>query len=191
MHPALEFEDPGREDEATPVAAQGAPGARGPAVLAALGGAANVRSVDACTTRLRLVVADFAAVNEGGLKALGARGVLKLDNGGLQVVFGPVADQIAGEVRQAIASGPVAPPSVPQLDVAAIVKALGAGNVRSVRARGTRLLVDLNDPAKLDEASLRRGGILGIVISADAARPVHLIAGDGTAQLAAALQPAT
>nr|WP_294815036.1 N-acetylglucosamine-specific PTS transporter subunit IIBC [uncultured Sphingomonas sp.] len=182
---------PGREDEAMPVAAQGAPSARGPAVLAALGGVANVRSVDACTTRLRLVVADVAAVNEGGLKALGARGVLKLDNGGLQVVFGPVADQIAGEVRQAIASGPVAPPSVPQLDVAAIAKALGAGNIRAVRARGTRLLVDLNDPAKLDEASLRRGGILGIVIPADAARPVHLIAGDGTAQLAAALQPAS
>jgi PTS system N-acetylglucosamine-specific IIC component len=182
---------PGREDEAMPVAAQGAPGARGPAVLAALGGAANVRSVDACTTRLRLVVADFAAVNEGGLKALGARGVLKLDNGGLQVVFGPVADQIAGEVRQAIASGPVAPPTIPQIDAVAIAKALGAGNIRAVRTRGTRLLVDLNDLAKLDEASLKRDGILGIVIPADAARPVHLIAGDGTAQLAAALQPAS
>jgi PTS system N-acetylglucosamine-specific IIC component len=182
---------PGREDEPLPAVQKAASGARGPAVLAALGGTANVRSVDACTTRLRLVVADVATVDEGALRALGARGVLKLDNGGLQVVFGPVADQIAGEVRQAIASGPVAAPAVPQLDMVAVVRALGEGNVRGVRARGTRLLVDLKDLARIDQAALERGGILATVIPGDATQPVHLIAGNATAQLAAALQPAS
>jgi PTS system N-acetylglucosamine-specific IIC component len=184
-----DLKTPGREDEPLPAVQKAASGARGPAVLAALGGTANVRSVDACTTRLRLVVADVAAVDEGALRTLGARGVLKLDNGGLQVVFGPVADQIAGEVRQAIASGPVTAPAIPQLDMAAVARALGAGNVRGVRTRGTRLLVDLKDLAKIDRAALERSGILATVIPGDAVQPVHLIAGDATAQLAAALQP--
>lgn len=40
--------------------------------IAALGGAGNPKSVDACTTRLRLQVNDHDAVLEGELKALGA-----------------------------------------------------------------------------------------------------------------------
>jgi PTS system N-acetylglucosamine-specific IIC component len=179
-------------------------------VLAALGGNANVRSVDACTTRLRLVVGDFATIDENALRALGARGVLKLDNGALQVVFGPIADQVAGEVRAAIATGPTAaattmpvaaatppaaaasaaPAAATLFDAGAVARALGEGNIRAVRARGTRLLVDLKDPAKVDRAALERGGILATVIPGDSTRPAHLIAGDGTAQLAAALQPA-
>ena len=202
-----DLKTPGRDAEVTPAAQQAAAGARGPAVLAALGGNANVRSVDACTTRLRLVVGDFAAIDENALRALGARGVLKLDNGALQVVFGPIADQVAGEVRAAMASPaaaaatmPVAtaapsaaaasavPAAAPVFDVGAVARALGEGNIRAVRARGTRLLVDLKDPAKVDRPALERGGILATVIPGDSTQPAHLIAGDGTAQLAAALQ---
>lgn len=184
-----DLKTPGRDVEVTAAAQQAVSGERGAAVLAALGGSLNVRSVDACTTRLRLVVADVGAVKEDSLRALGARGVLKLDNGGLQVVFGPVADQIAGEVRAAMASGSVPAPVRSRLDTAAIAQALGVGNVRSVRTRGTRLLVDLGDLSKIDEPALRRAGILAAVIPGDAGRPVHLIAGDATSQLAAALQP--
>jgi PTS system N-acetylglucosamine-specific IIC component len=184
-----DLKTPGRDVEITAAAQQAVAGERGAAVLAALGGGSNVRSVDACTTRLRLVVADMSAIKEDSLRALGARGVLKLDNGGLQVVFGPVADQIAGEVRAAMASGPVTAPAGPTFDTAAIARALGEGNIRSVRARGTRLLVELGDLSKIDEPALRRGGILAAVIPGDSGRPVHLIAGDATAQLAAALQP--
>jgi PTS system N-acetylglucosamine-specific IIC component len=35
-------------------------GPRGQAILAALGGVANLAAVEACTTRLRLIVADFS-----------------------------------------------------------------------------------------------------------------------------------
>ncbi|AQR73472.1 N-acetylglucosamine-specific PTS transporter subunit IIBC [Sphingomonas sp. LM7] len=184
-----DLKTPGRDAEVTPAAQQAASGERGPAILAALGSGSNVRSVDACTTRLRLVVADHAAIDENALRALGARGVLKLDKGGLQVVFGPMADQIAGEVRAALAAGPIAAPTGPAFDAAAIVRALGSGNIRAVRARGTRLLVDLEDLSKIDEPALARGGILATVIPGDACQPVHLIAGSATAQLAAALQP--
>jgi N-acetylglucosamine PTS system EIICBA or EIICB component len=184
-----DLKTPGRDVEVTAEAQQAASGARGPAVLAALGGSANLRSVDACTTRLRLVVVDFAAIDENTLRALGARGVLKLDNGALQVVFGPMADQIAGEVRAAMAAGPVASPAKPAFDAATIARALGEGNIRAVRARGTRLLVDLTDLSKVDQSALKRGGILAASIPDSAARPLHLIAGDATAALAAALQP--
>ncbi|MDR3096179.1 MAG: N-acetylglucosamine-specific PTS transporter subunit IIBC [Paraburkholderia sp.] len=71
----------------------------------ALGGAANLKVVDACTTRLRLNVADPAHVSEPALKAIGARGVLKRGGESVQVIIGPEADIIADEIRREIASG--------------------------------------------------------------------------------------
>jgi PTS system N-acetylglucosamine-specific IIC component len=48
------------------------------ALVGALGGAANLKTVGTCSSRLRLVVADQAAVDEAALKALGARGVVRV-----------------------------------------------------------------------------------------------------------------
>ncbi|WP_066488892.1 N-acetylglucosamine-specific PTS transporter subunit IIBC, partial [Sphingomonas sp. CCH9-F2] len=102
---------PGREaDAGGDVATVVADGDRGAAFVAALGGATNLLTVGACTTRLRLVLADTAAVDEARLKALGARGVLRPSPTTLQVVLGPVADQVAGEIRVAAgAAGAPAP----------------------------------------------------------------------------------
>jgi N-acetylglucosamine PTS system EIICBA or EIICB component len=69
-----------------------------------LGGPANLTSVDACTTRLRLVIADQGAVDTNALKALGARGFVRPSATALQVVIGANADQIAGEIREALRS---------------------------------------------------------------------------------------
>ncbi len=74
-------------------------------MIAALGGAANLRAVDACTTRLRLTVADQSAVDEAALRALGARGLVRPSADALQVVLGPIADQVAGELRAAMRDG--------------------------------------------------------------------------------------
>jgi PTS system N-acetylglucosamine-specific IIC component len=184
-----DLKTPGRETETAVANPAASSGERGPAILGALGGAANVRSVDACTTRLRLVVVSLDRIDEAGLRGLGARGVLKLDNGGLQVVFGPIADQIAGEVRTAMVNPSVAAPSSSGVDARLIAQALGEGNIRTLRARGTRLLIEVSDLSKVDEAALQRGGIRAAVIPAEASRPVHLITGDATTTLAAALQP--
>jgi PTS system N-acetylglucosamine-specific IIC component len=73
--------------------------------IAALGGAANLSVVDACTTRLRLSVVDSDKVSENELKSIGARGVLKRGTGAVQVIIGPEADIIADEIRATIASG--------------------------------------------------------------------------------------
>src|SRR5262245_56095656 len=69
---------PGREADDAMVEAPAGAGAT-PAIewARALGGARNLVSVDACTTRLRLVIARQEAVDEAALKRLGARGVVR------------------------------------------------------------------------------------------------------------------
>lgn len=103
----LNLKTPGRdltEAMPSPVPA-GAPGARAASYVAALGGAGNLVSVDACATRLRLVIASQDVVDANALKALGARGLVRPSSTALQVVIGGNADQIAGEIRDALRSG--------------------------------------------------------------------------------------
>src|SRR5262249_39752756 len=75
----LNLKTPGREDE-SPVAEVAAaidsqpPADRALAYIRALGGAANIVALDACTTRLRLSIADQSIVDTEALKRLGARG---------------------------------------------------------------------------------------------------------------------
>jgi PTS system N-acetylglucosamine-specific IIC component len=99
---------PGRDPEETrgagaaaPVRASDAAGA----YVVALGGAANLRDVSACTTRLRLELADRSRVDRDALKRLGARGTVDTGDAGLQVVVGPMADGIASDIRAHLASG--------------------------------------------------------------------------------------
>lgn len=74
--------------------------------ITALGGAANLKEVDACTTRLRLEVLDNSLIREADLKALGARGLIKPAPGSVQVVLGPTADSVAEEIRMALKADP-------------------------------------------------------------------------------------
>lgn len=68
--------------------------------LKALGGHGNLVTIDACITRLRLTLKDRSLVNERALKGLGASGVIKLGEQNLQVVLGPLAEIMAGEMKQ-------------------------------------------------------------------------------------------
>jgi PTS system N-acetylglucosamine-specific IIC component len=191
----FDLKTPGREDQPVGEEIADASGERGGAFVDALGGPSNLRAIDACTTRLRLVVNDQALVNEPRLRALGAVGIIRPSPEGLQVVLGPIADAVAMEMRAA--AGPLAGretivaetvkpgaavDSRPWLDALG-----GADNVVESGAAATRLWLRLNDPEQLDEAALRKLGVRMI------ARPVG-----GTVQLlvedadpiAAALQPA-
>jgi N-acetylglucosamine PTS system EIICBA or EIICB component len=76
--------------------------ARGASYLAALGGAGNVIEVEACATRLRLSLVDNARLDETALKQLGVRGVLRPSAGSAQIIIGPLADQVAGEIQDAM-----------------------------------------------------------------------------------------
>lgn len=80
-------------------------GGRGRAFIEALGGAENLVSVNACTTRLRLEIVDLNAVDEVALKALAVLGIVRPGGSELQVVVGPSADQVAGEMRAEMRAG--------------------------------------------------------------------------------------
>jgi PTS system N-acetylglucosamine-specific IIC component len=101
----LNLKTPGREDEA--LTADSAdesevPADRALAYIKALGGASNIVALDACTTRLRLVVNDQSVVDAEALKRLGVRGMVKPSENALQVVVGTHADQVAGEMKTAL-----------------------------------------------------------------------------------------
>ncbi len=69
-------------------------------VLEALGGANNIISIDACITRLRLEVENIESVDDVTLKSLGAMGVLKIGNNGVQAIFGSKAQFIATDIKE-------------------------------------------------------------------------------------------
>ncbi|WP_110931581.1 PTS transporter subunit EIIC [Paenibacillus bouchesdurhonensis] len=69
-------------------------------VLENIGGAGNIVSIDACITRLRLIVKDENEVKDSELKKLGASGVMRLGQGAVQIVFGPQAESIKDEIKK-------------------------------------------------------------------------------------------
>lgn len=95
---------PGRDVETATSVEQAVAGTVGksgyntPAILAALGGADNITSLDNCITRLRLSVADMSKVDTNALKANRAIGVVQLNQHNLQVVIGPQVQSVKDEL---------------------------------------------------------------------------------------------
>ncbi len=201
----LNLKTPGRDE--VPVASSAPPRTRAAGgdriddFIIALGGAANLKAVDACTTRLRLEVADNSLLDEAALKALGARGLIKPSATTVQIVLGPTADQTAGEIRERLAeqgakphalAAPVvtveahvhaADPSI----VAALLKALGGvKNVTAVDGRAGRVRVEVADDGVVNEASAQAAGARGI--ARPAAGVIHLILGPGAGEMAEAMR---
>jgi PTS system N-acetylglucosamine-specific IIC component len=192
----FDIKTPGRELEAVGEEIGDTTEERGAAFVAALGGAANLVSVDACTTRLRLVVADQEKVSEARLRALGAKGFIRPTAQGLQVVLGPIADIVATEMRVAAAHAPVvaarvaAQPAVMAVaDPAPWLAALGGrANVTAAGAASSRLWLEMVDPAQVDEAALAKLGVR--MIARPSVGSLHLIVGNDAAAIAAGLQAA-
>ncbi|ETP72090.1 glucose/maltose/N-acetylglucosamine-specific phosphotransferase system IIC component [Lachnospiraceae bacterium JC7] len=69
-----------------------------PAIIAAVGGAENIKTHTHCMTRLRLVLADKKKANEEELKAIeGVKGVID-QAGQYQIVIGPSVEQLYNEM---------------------------------------------------------------------------------------------
>jgi len=143
----FDLKTPGREDaEAVPVLQEPkSPQERARAYVAALGGPANIRSLDACTTRLRLAIADQAAVSPDALSKLGARGIVRPTATTLQVIVGTEADRIAGEIKRALGTTaesrgaqPEALSPAPTLSAKAAPTAPIPESVTSCQQRSTR-----------------------------------------------------
>ena len=94
---------PGREDDtedsAGGTSVEGAELAYG--VLKALGGKENLDNLDACITRLRVIVKDVKDVDKDQLKRLGAAGVMEIGNN-IQAIFGPKSDHLKGQIKDII-----------------------------------------------------------------------------------------
>lgn len=181
----FDLKTPGRDAEES-VAPAGAPAETGDAAgfIDALGGASNIRALDACMTRLRVTVASQGAVDEAALRRLGSRGLVRPTADTLQVVVGPVADQLAGQMRRSLRAS--ASPGATAIDSSALLAALGgAGNVSAIEAFSTRLLVTVADDARVDPHALARASPRGF------ARPsrgsIHVLAGPDAAALHASL----
>ena len=167
---------PGRApEEAAPIAMPAGDASRAEGFIAALGGAANLVEVEACTTRLRLVLADRGKVDARRLSALGSRGTIDVGASGVQVVVGPIADQVASEIRaqlplsasKSVSSGAASLPpaaslsaaplsAAPLPDARTLVDALGgAGNVTSVEVASGRVLVTVRERDRVNVKPLR------------------------------------
>lgn len=100
--PLLNLKTPGREtvadDSADLVGAPIALGSRSAEILSALGGAANILSLDACITRLRLEVKSPGLVNKDALKRQGCSGVM-MTGKNVQAIFGVQSDKIKDEIK--------------------------------------------------------------------------------------------
>jgi len=172
----LDLKTPGREGDEVAAGAAPVETARGGAAwVHALGGSRNLVSVDACTTRLRLVVADQASVNETALKQLGARGVVRPSAETLQVVVGPIADQLASDIRAEL-KAPAPATATPPLSVASLLEALGGrSNVRDLRLTDSRLLIAVKNADAVVDTRIAGLAVRGV------ARPapdsLHLVLG--------------
>ncbi|MGH8185688.1 MAG: PTS transporter subunit EIIC, partial [Steroidobacteraceae bacterium] len=174
---------PGREPEEVVVQEAGVPGAPGvQGWVRALGGARNLVSVDACTTRLRLAVADQASIDEGALRSLGARGFVRPSEQTLQVVVGPIADQLAADIRSELKAVHPLPRSAGEgqgggaVTARALLRALGgADNVRDIRLAASRICVALKDASTVVDAEIAALAVRGI--ARPAANSVHIVLG--------------
>jgi PTS system N-acetylglucosamine-specific IIC component len=72
------------------------------AFIAALGGAENILTTDACITRLRMGVKESAALNDDDFMRLGAKGVIRPDRHSIQIVLGAKAERVAEAIRNAL-----------------------------------------------------------------------------------------
>jgi len=191
---------PGREDESEMAAAPVSEDGLAPQLVAAFGGASNIKSLDACITRLRIQVDNVDAVNKDALKALGAAGTVVIGSG-VQAIFGPLSENLKTDMEEFLKGGGVASmegvlaspksTSLPDQPVAThttdgaghlvmsdLLKGLGgADNIESATScAGSRVRLKVNSDQALDHSLLTSSGVQAVVKAADDIW--HLIIGD-------------
>jgi PTS system N-acetylglucosamine-specific IIC component len=103
------FETPGSEEakeEKMELQESGAKMDRTSSILFYSGGAGNIISMEACITRLRLLVSDESKVNDAQLKKLGAVGIIRLGKGNVHLVFGTESEQIRESMKPLLSVKP-------------------------------------------------------------------------------------
>lgn len=165
-------------------------------LVLSFGGTENIRSLDACITRLRIGVNDIQRVSRTQLRQLGAAGVVVVGNN-IQAIFGTQSDQLKTAMQQYMRQ--IAPGSQTQIDslplpaderdaLRCIDAFGGAKNIESVNICAlSRLRITLKQPiANLDVRELKGELIQGCMRIDD--HVYHLICGEHNKQLKQVLQ---
>ena len=170
----------GREDDAgqTPQEAAHADDKmkKAAALVTAFGGAANIKNLDACITRLRLILFDPSKAGDEKLKALGASGVMRIGDG-VQAVFGTQSENLKTDMENYLKSGCEATDEPPQTQAAnddllpdEIKRALGGKeNILHAEKRADKVKIAVKDNGLIDERKLRDIGISVMMTIDDAA----------------------
>ena len=198
----FDLKTPGREREteaesAVVVSEEG----MAPELVAAFGGAANIKTLDACITRLRIEVANVASVDKERLKALGATGTIVVGNS-VQSIFGTLSENLKTEMQEYLRAGGLGArsPSTKPADLSArtasgagpgtpgrgipatlsaerLVAALGGpSNVSELFAcASSRVRVTVKEQARVSADALTSAGVLAVVPVRE--RLLHLIVG--------------
>ncbi len=210
MIQTFDLKTPGREDASMATGAVTEISAEGMAaqLVGAFGGAQNLKSLDACITRLRIEVADVSLVNKDRLKELGSSGTVVIGSG-VQSIFGPLAENYKTEMQEYIDAGgqgasapaPQTAPTAPAtpsrrsrdetpVDLDALLSGLGGkNNISNLSACATtRLRLNVKDSSVVDLAGLRKAGVMASVKVQDDL--LHLIVGWQAETLAEELRAA-
>ena len=101
----LDLKTPGREDEdeSASAAAPVSEDEMSKNLVEAFGGKANIVSLDACITRLRIQVKSVESVDQPKLKSLGAAGVVVAGQG-VQAIFGTKSDNLKTDMEAYLAT---------------------------------------------------------------------------------------
>ncbi len=169
-------------------------------LVLAFGGRSNIKSLDACITRLRISVESMANVDQARLKALGATAVVTVGNNA-QAIFGTRSENLktdmdayletAGDEAELSQKAPLqsskeaaqtssqvtVTPAIRQ-NAQQLMQALGGqDNIQQLDAFAkTRLRIELKDPDSIDNSQLTQAGVTGVMALAN--NTWHLIIGD-------------
>jgi len=178
-------------------------------LVLAFGGRRNIKSLDACITRLRVELHDVAKASPERLKTLGAAGVMNVGKN-LQAVFGTRSENLKSDMEAYLkTAGPgqddeTVAPSVADPEPVAAAAAIARDPAAAEKARGyvdalggrrnihtvtacavTRLRVTVRDGAAVDETALAAAGASGVMHVAGPA--LHVIVGPHAAEYAEAI----
>ena len=97
----LDLKTPGRENDEIEVDINVDSGELAVKVLEALGGKSNIKHLDACITRLRVIVLDLSKVDKNEFKVLGSAGIMQIGKN-IQIIFGPKSDRLKEQIKDVI-----------------------------------------------------------------------------------------
>ncbi len=123
-------------------------------LILAFGGEQNIKNVSSCITRLRVELYELDQANPERLKALGAAGVITVENN-MQAIFGTSSEKLMEDMNLHLSGG----------KISTWITALGSReNISTVKSCAlTRIRVTLTNTDDIDEERLVEEGVEAVV----------------------------